>query len=75
MEFDEFVEKKHWYSSFWADAVWVLLGVLALLFIFGTQYATGESGFSISKMFGKKTEAVLPVSQPAAKVPDPPEVV
>jgi len=68
MEFDEFVEKKHWYSSFWADAVWVLLGVLALLFIFGSQYATGESGFSINKIFGKKTEAVaiqpLPVEIP-----------
>jgi lipoprotein-anchoring transpeptidase ErfK/SrfK len=74
MEFKEFVEKKHWYSSFWADVVWVLLGVLALLFIFGTQYATGEFGFSISKMFAKKTEAI-PVSQPIAKVEIPPKVV
>lgn len=75
MEFDEFVKKHHWYTSLWADVVWVLLGVLALLFIFGTQYATGGSGFSISKMFGKKTEAVLPVSQPAVKVESPPKVV
>jgi len=75
MEFEEFVEKKHhWYTSLWADMVWVLLGVLALLFIFGTQYATGGAGFSINKIFGKKTEAVA-VSQPAAKVEIPPKVV
>ena len=74
MEFDEFVKKHHWYSSLWADVVWVLLGVLALLFIFGTQYATGGSGFSFSKMFGKKT-APAAVSQPAAKVEIPPQVV
>lgn len=73
MEFNEFVEKRHWYSSFWADVVWVLLGVLALLFIFGTQYATGEFDFSISKIFGKKTEAV-PVIQPP-KVEIPPKVI
>ncbi|MCX6766659.1 MAG: L,D-transpeptidase family protein [Candidatus Moranbacteria bacterium] len=74
MEFNEFVKKHHWYSSLWADVVWVLLGVLALLFIFGTQYATGGSGFSFSKMFGKKTEPVS-VSQPAAKIEDPPQVI
>jgi len=72
MEFKEFVEKKHWYSSFWADIVWVLLGVLALLFIFGSQYATGESGFSISKIFWKKTEAVAIQPVPAEI---PPKVV
>ena len=73
MEFEEFVKKKHWYTSLWADVVWVLLGVLALLFIFGTQYATGGLGFSVSKMFGKKTEPV-PINQPAP-IEDPPNVV
>jgi hypothetical protein len=69
MEFNEFVEKRHWYSSFWADVVWVLLGVLALLFIFGTQYATGEFGFSakIEKGQIKTNEsAVVDFSQPVA---------
>ncbi|MFA6285700.1 MAG: L,D-transpeptidase family protein, partial [Parcubacteria group bacterium] len=69
MEFKEFVEKKHWYSSFWADVVWVLLGVLALLFIFGTQYATGEFGFSakLEKSQIKTNEsAVVDFSQPVA---------
>jgi lipoprotein-anchoring transpeptidase ErfK/SrfK len=69
MEFNEFVEKRHWYSSFWADVVWVLLGVLALLFIFGTQYATGEFGFSakIEKRQIKTNEsAVVVFSQPVA---------
>jgi lipoprotein-anchoring transpeptidase ErfK/SrfK len=67
MEFDQFVEKKHWYSSLWADVVWVLLGVLALLFIFGTQYATGEFGFSakIEKSQIKPNESVtVDFSQP-----------
>lgn len=73
MEFEEFVKKKHWYTSFWADIAYVTLGVLALLFIFGTQYATGEFGFSISNMFEKKTES-LPMSQPAPKVENPPKV-
>lgn len=48
MEFDEFVKKHHWYTSFWADVAWVLLGALALLFIFGSQYATGNIGLSAS---------------------------
>jgi hypothetical protein len=69
MEFDQFVEKHHWYSSLWADVVWVLLGVLALLFIFGTQYATGEFGFSakIEKSQIKPNEsAAVDFSQPVA---------
>jgi len=69
MEFKEFVEKRHWYSSLWADVVWVLLGVLALLFIFGTQYATGEFGFSakIEKDQIKTNEsAIVYFSQPVA---------
>jgi lipoprotein-anchoring transpeptidase ErfK/SrfK len=69
MEFKEFVEKRHWYSSFWADLVWVLLGVLALLFIFGTQYATGEFGFSakVEKSQIKTNESVIvDFSQPVA---------
>lgn len=45
MEFKEFTEKHHWYTSFWADVVWILLGALALLFVFGTQYATGQFGY------------------------------
>jgi len=48
MELDEFVKKHHWYTSFWADVTWVLLGALALLFIFGSQYATGNIGLSTS---------------------------
>jgi lipoprotein-anchoring transpeptidase ErfK/SrfK len=48
MELDEFVKKHHWYTSFWADVAWVLLGALALLFIFGSQYATGGIEFSAS---------------------------
>jgi lipoprotein-anchoring transpeptidase ErfK/SrfK len=61
MEFNQFVEKKHWYASLWADVVWVLLGVLVLLFIFGTQYATGEFGFSakIEKNQIKPNESVV----------------
>lgn len=69
MEFKEFVEKRHWYTSFWADVAWVLLGVLALLFIFGTQYATGEFGFSakIEKSQIKTNESVtVDFSQPVA---------
>ncbi|MFA6193974.1 MAG: L,D-transpeptidase family protein [Parcubacteria group bacterium] len=69
MEFNEFVEKRHWYSSFWADVVWVLLGALALLFIFGTQYATGEFGYSakIEKSQIKANEsAIVDFSQPVA---------
>jgi len=69
MEFKEIVEKKHWYSSFWADVVWVLLGVLALLFIFGTQYATGEPGLSagLEKNKVKFSEpVVVDFNQPAA---------
>jgi len=46
MELDEFVKKHHWYTSFWADVAWVLLGALALLLIFGSQYATGNIGLS-----------------------------
>jgi lipoprotein-anchoring transpeptidase ErfK/SrfK len=60
----------HWYSSFWADIVWVSLGVLALLFIFGTQYATGEFGYlaKLEKSADiKPTEtAVVIFSQPVA---------
>ena len=69
MEFKEFVEKKHWYTSFWADVIWVLLGALALLFIFGTQYATGEFGFSakIEKKLIQSTDSiVIRFSQPVA---------
>lgn len=70
MEFKEFIEKKHhWYTSFWADVAWVLLGALALLFIFGTQYATGEFGFSakIEKSQIKTNESVIvDFSQPVA---------
>ncbi|MCX6762995.1 MAG: Ig-like domain-containing protein [Candidatus Moranbacteria bacterium] len=69
MEFDQLVEKRHWYSSLWADVVWVLLGVLALLFIFGTQYATGEFGFSakIERSQIKPNEPVIiNFSQPVA---------
>jgi len=46
MEFKEFMKKKCWYTSFWADLAYILIGVLALLFIFGTQYATGEFGYA-----------------------------
>jgi lipoprotein-anchoring transpeptidase ErfK/SrfK len=69
MEFKEFVEKRHWYSSFWADVVWMLLGASALLFIFGTQYATGEFGFSakLEKNQIKTNESVfVDFSQPVA---------
>lgn len=67
MEFEEIVKKHHWYSSLWADVIWVLLGVLALLFIFGTQYATGEFGFSssVEKKQIKSNESVtVDFSQP-----------
>lgn len=50
MEFKEFVKKKHWYTSFWADIVWISLGGLALLFIFGTQYTAGNFRFLFEKM-------------------------
>jgi lipoprotein-anchoring transpeptidase ErfK/SrfK len=69
MEFEDIAGKHHWYSSLWADVVWVLLGVLALLFIFGTQYATGEFGFSakIEKSQIKPNEsAIVDFSQPVA---------
>lgn len=46
MKASEHRKTHHWYTSFWADIVWVLLGVLALLFIFSVQYATGEFGYS-----------------------------
>ena len=46
MEFGELKEKKSWYSSFWADIAYAFLGSLALFFIFETQYASGEFGFS-----------------------------
>jgi lipoprotein-anchoring transpeptidase ErfK/SrfK len=46
MEFKDVTKKKHWYASFWADFVFIVAGVLALLLIFGTQYATGQFGFS-----------------------------
>jgi lipoprotein-anchoring transpeptidase ErfK/SrfK len=61
MEFDKFVKKNHWYSSFWADVAWVLLGAVALLFIFSAQYATGEFGFSakIEKIQIKPNESVV----------------
>ena len=48
MEFNKLVKKHHWYTSFWADIAWVMLGIVALLFIFGAQYATGELGYSAS---------------------------
>lgn len=69
MELSEFTEKHHWYSSLWAEAIWILLGVLALLFIFGTQYATGELGFFayLEKSLLRPGESVIVnFSQPVA---------
>ncbi len=48
MEFDELIEEKPKRISLWADIAWILLGSLALLLIFGTQYSTGAFGFSAS---------------------------
>ncbi len=67
MKTEEYKKIHHWYSSFWADIVWVLLGVLALLFIFGTQYATGEFGYAakLEKSAGiKPTEAAVVIFNP-----------
>src|SRR3990172_5460080 len=68
MEFEEFVKKKHWYASFWADVVWVSLGGLILLAIFGTQYATGEFGFAArikkSSEIKKNEPIIVNFSQP-----------
>lgn len=69
MEFDAFVHKKHWYNSFWAELAYVVFGVLVLLFVFATQYATGQLGFSVSleKEIIKTNEAiVVNFSQPVA---------
>ncbi len=61
MEFDEFVKKHHWYTSFWADVAWVLLGALALFFIFNSQYATGKIGISVNMESASPIEPKDPV--------------
>ncbi|MDP1845638.1 MAG: L,D-transpeptidase family protein [Candidatus Moranbacteria bacterium] len=68
MELDEFVKKHHWYTSFWADVAWALLGALALLFIFGSQYATGEIGLSANMenalLIGPKDSIIINFNHP-----------
>ena len=41
-------EPKHHSKSFWLELFFVLLGAAALLFIFGSQYATGNIGLSVN---------------------------
>ncbi|MDD3487404.1 MAG: L,D-transpeptidase family protein [Candidatus Moranbacteria bacterium] len=70
MEFNTFVHKKHWYNSFWADLAYVLLGALALMLIFGVQYATGEFGFSADlekNIVESKDTVIVNFSQPVSK--------
>ncbi len=45
----------------WRDVLWAIVGSMVLLFIFGTQYATGEFGFlaSLEKSKVKPTESVV----------------
>ncbi len=60
MKFSEFTKKKPWYSSFWADIAYAFLGGLVLFFIFETQYAAGEFGFS-AKIEKKQIKPSNPV--------------
>ena len=61
-------EPKHHSKSFWVELFFVLLGAAVLLFIFGSQYATGNIGLSAdmesASLIEPKDSVIIDFSHP-----------